>query len=339
VQGKRTTRAFVLESLGYDGLKERIRDVPATGPDEVLIRMCAASLNFRDLKILKGVYSRIPRLPIVPLSDGAGEVIEIGREVQRLKPGDRVMPIYMEGWYTGPMTVARDSWKSRGGDIDGTAVEYSVYGEGDVVPIPASLSYEQAACLPCAGVTAWHALVSVGRVKAGDTVLVMGSGGVSVFALQIAKLSGARVIATSSDDAKLSRLIALGASDGINYKKVPDWAEAVRSLTAGRGVDHVIEVGGTGTIEQSIRATRDGGQIEIIGNLTGGFASSKLTERGIQMTLIVVGSREMLENLIRAIDLHREMPTIDSRFDFSELKKALVHLESGKHFGKVVVTF
>jgi NADPH:quinone reductase-like Zn-dependent oxidoreductase len=339
MERKRTTRAFVLESPGYDGLRERIRDVPTVGPDQVLVRMRAASLNYRDLKILKGVYDRMPTLPLVLLSDGAGDVIEVGREVREFQPRDRVMPVYMEGWYTGPMTAARDNWRSRGGDIGGTAVEYAVYREQDVVPIPNSLSYEQAACLPCAGVTAWHALVSVGRVKAGDTVLVMGSGGVSVFALQIAKLSGARVIVTSSDDTKLSRLVALGASDGINYKKVPDWAEAVRSLTAGRGVDHVIEVGGTGTIQQSIRATRDGGQIEIIGNLTGEFASSKLTERGIQMTLIVVGSREMLEDLIRAIDLHREMPTIDSRFSFSKLKEALAYLETGKHFGKVVVNF
>ena len=329
----------MLEELGYSGLKERTRRIPEIHHDQVLVRMRAASLNYRDLKILTGKYARQPKLPLVPLSDGAGEVVDVGMNAKRFKHGDRVMPIYMEGWYTGPMSVGRDGWKGRGGDFDGTATEYALHHEADILAIPDSLSYEQAACLPCAAVTAWHALVFAGRVKAGDTVLVMGSGGVSIFALQFAKISGARVIATSSDDAKLSRLIDLGAAHGINYKKTPDWEEKVRDLTNGRGVDHVIEVGGTRTIRQSIRATRDNGHVETIGDLTGGFASSELAERGIQMIPIVVGSREMTQDMLRAIDLHQVKPVIDTRFAFGDLKLALRHLESGKHFGKIAITF
>ncbi len=336
---KRTTKAFVLEALGYDGLVERTREVPETGPGQVLVKMKAASLNFRDLKIMKGIYARNPDLPVVLLSDGAGEIVEVGPGVTSFKVGDRVLPIYMEGWYSGPATASREGRLSKGGDVDGTALEYAVYKEIDVLPLPDSLSYEEAACLPCAGVTAWQGLVYEGHVKAGDTVLVQGSGGVSVFALQIAKMSGARVIATSSDDGKLQRLLNMGASDGINYKKVPNWEETVRKLTGGRGVDHVVEVGGAATMQQSIRATKDGGHVEIIGNLTGKFGSPKLAERGIKTTTIAVGSKEMNEDLMRAIDLHREMPVIDSRFPFADLKKALAYLETGKHFGKVVVTF
>ncbi|MBM3571591.1 MAG: NAD(P)-dependent alcohol dehydrogenase, partial [Alphaproteobacteria bacterium] len=299
----------------------------------------AASLNYRDLKILKRIYARPPKLPIILLSDGAGEVVAVGGAVKRCKPGDRVMPIYMEGWSTGPMTAARDGWLSRGGDIDGTAVQCAAYREDRVLPIPDFLSYEEAACLPCAAVTAWHALVSVGQVTAGDTVLVMGSGGVSLFALQFAKLHGARVIATSGDDAKLARLIALGASHGINYLKVPDWAERILASTTERGVDHVIEVGGNSTIKQSIRATRSGGHVAIIGDLSGGFGSRELAERGIRMTSIVVGSRQMTLEVLRAIEQHSEKPVIDSRFPFADLKAALQHLESGKHFGKIVIDF
>jgi NADPH:quinone reductase-like Zn-dependent oxidoreductase len=339
IVGSRTSRAFVLESFGYEGLNERTREIPELQPDEVLVRMRAASLNFRDLKIVKGTYARPPKLPVVLLSDGAGDVVEVGKNVTRFKAGDRVLPIYMQGWYTGPLSARRDTWLGLGGDVDGTAIEVASYREDDVVPIPDSISYEEAACLPCAAVTAWHALISVGHVKPGDTVLAMGSGGVSVFALQLAKIHGARVIALSSDDAKLRRLLALGASDGINYRTMPDWETKVRDLTSGRGVDHVIDVAGNGTIRQSLHATRDGGHVHMVGNLTGQFAWNASTERGIQMTPIVVGSREMTEGVLHAIDLHRELPVIDSRFAFPDLKQALRHLESGNHFGKVVITF
>ena len=336
---QRTTRAFVLESLGYEGLRERAREISRPARGQVLVRMRAASLNYRDLKILKGTYARRPQLPLVLLSDGAGDVIEIGDAVTRFKEGDRIMPVYMEGWFAGPITATRDGWKSRGGDIDGLATEYALVGEENLLPIPSSMTYEQAACLPCAGVTAWHSLISAGQLKPGDTVLVQGSGGVSTFALQIAKLAGARVIAMSSDDEKLARLIDLGAWHGINYRSEPRWEDKVRELTRGDGVDQVVEVGGTGTIRQSLRATRDAGHVGLIGDLTGGFAPKALTERGIRVSPIVVGSRQMAQDLMRAIEPHRQAPVIDSRFAFADLKRALAHLESGRHFGKIVLTF
>lgn len=333
-----SSRTFVLESLGYDGLVERTRAVLPPAPGQVMVRMKAASLNFRDIKILRGLYAQDPKLPIVPLSDGSGEVVEVGPGVSRYRAGDRVVCTYWEGWHTGPMTERPSTSRQKAAEVDGTALEYAVYDEIEVIPIPESLSYEQAACLPCAGVTAWHALVYDGHVKAGDTVLVMGSGGVSVFGLQIAKMRGARIIATSGDDAKLQRLLAMGASAGVNYRKVSEWGKAVRGLTGGCGVDIVLEVGGLGNLDQSLEATRDGGLIQSVGNLTGEFLRTGLAERGIRTKLISVGSREMTQELIQAIDLHRAMPVIDSKFCFGELKEALAYLEDGEHFGKVVIT-
>lgn len=332
------SRTFVLEELGYDGLRKINRRVPKPGGGEVLIRIKAASVNFRDTKIVKGAYARNPELPVVLLSDGAGEVVSVGIGVERFGEGDRVMPIYMNGWHTGPLANRHSGWKGLGGDIDGIAADFVVFHEDDVVGIPPSLSFEEAACIPCAGVTAWHGLVYVGHVKAGDTVLVMGSGGVSVFALQIAKMSGARVIATSSDDGKLERLKDLGAWATINYRDVSDWDEKVLHLTEGRGVDHVVEVGGIETIKQSVRSTRDGGCIAIIGDLSGKGGSAEFAERGIQMTPVTVGSREMTEDILRAFDFHKERPVIDRTFAFDEVKEALAYLECGQHFGKIVLT-
>jgi NADPH:quinone reductase-like Zn-dependent oxidoreductase len=301
--------------------------------------MRALSLNFRDLKILHGIYARQPQLPLVPISDGAGDVIECGAEVARLQTGQRVAPIYMQGWHKGPMTRERKGWMSRGGDIDGTATEYLLCHEDDVVTIPDTLSYEEAACVICAGVTAWHALVFEGHVKAGDTILVMGSGGVSIFGLQIAKMSGGRVIATSRHDAKLERLLALGAWKGINTTKVTAWDDEVRRLTQGRGVDQVLEVGGQDTTPKSMNATRDEGQVHLIGNLTGQFGTRDQAVRGIRTSRLTAGSREMTEDLLRAIDIHGEMPVIDRRFAFDDLKEALAYLETGNHVGNVVITF
>ncbi len=334
-----TMRAWVLEALGYDGLHLTTRPIPTPGPGQVLVKMQAASLNFRDLKILKGVYARQPQLPVVPVSDGAGTITSTGPGVTRFAPGDRVVLTYMEGWHTGPQTAARDGWRGKGGDVDGTALEYGLYSQDDVLPIPDSLTYDDAACLPCAAVTAWNALVYAGHVKTGDTVLVMGGGGVSLFALQIARMSGARVLAISSSDDRLQRMRQLGASDGLNYTTTPDWAAAIRALTNGRGVDHVVEVGGDATMAQSIAATKDGGHVAVAGNLTGKFGSPDRAERGIRVSVISVGSREMTEDLIRAIDLHGAKPVIDRSFPFTEVKQALAYLETGKHFGKVVLGF
>lgn len=339
VAGMRRSRAFVLEELGYDGLRQRTREIPEPGGRQVLVKMRACSLNYRDLKIVRGTYARNPDLPVVLLSDGAGEVVEAGPDVVRFGIGDRAMPIYMSGWHAGPLAGRHAGWRALGGDVDGTATEFAVLHEDDVVPVPDMLSYQEAACIPCAGVTAWHGLVSVGHVKAGDTVLVMGSGGVSLFGLQIAKMSGARVVATSSDDGKLKRLMDLGAWAGVNYRRTPNWAEKILELTGGRGVDHVLEVGGGETIGQSVRATRDAGHIALVGNLTGAFGTAEATERDIRMTRVTVGSREMTEDLLRAVALHKKSPVIDKTFSFDKLKSALAYLERGQHFGKVVVTF
>ncbi len=335
----RSSAAYVLEDVGFDFLRKRKQNVPDLREGEVLIKIKAASLNYRDLKIVRGSYARMPALPIVPLSDGAGEIVEVGPGVTRFAPGDRVMPIYMSGWHAGSLADRHDGWKALGGDVDGTARELAAFREDDILPIPDLLTFEQAACLPCAAVTAWHGLVVAGHVKPGDQVLVIGSGGVSLFALQIANMSGAQVIAISSDDDKLRRLTKLGAAAGINYRTTPDWGDKVRKLTKGQGVDQVIEVGGMQTLKQSLRATRDGGHIALIGDLSGGPGSADVAERGIIMSRVVVGSRRMTEDLLRAIELHGAMPVIDKVFSFDELKKALSYLESGRHFAKVVVSF
>lgn len=334
-----STLACVLEELGFDGLKMRQQQVRELREGEVLIAMKAASLNFRDLKIVKGTYARMPHLPVVLLSDGAGEVVEVGPECTAFAPGDRVMPIYMSGWHMGPLSERHDGWKSLGGDVDGTARELAIFHQDDVLRIPDSLSFEQAACFPCAGVTAWHGLVAAGHVKPGDWVLIIGSGGVSLFALQIATMSGGRVIAVSSDNTKLQRLRDLGAVAGINYRTTPNWGDAVRDLADGVGVDQVVEVGGAQTLPQSLRATREGGHIALIGDLSGKAGSTEGTERGIVMSRVVVGSRRMTADLLRAFDVHRKVPVIDRVFSFRKLKSALSYLEAGQHFGKVVVTF
>lgn len=328
---------FVLESEGFSALRKRRRPVPTLRNREVLVRMRAASLNYRDLKIVRGTYARKPNLPIVLLSDGAGEVVEVGPAAAKFNPGDRVMPIYMNGWHAGPLSERHSGWKALGGDVDGTARELAVFDEEDVLPIPEFLSFEQAACLPCAAVTAWHGLVEVGHVKSGDRILIIGTGGVSLFALQIAKMSGAQVFAVSSNDDKLRRLSKMGAAAEINYTRTPNWGLQVKELTNGQGVDQVIEVGGAQTLEQSISATKDGGHIALIGDLSGRPSPPETADRRITMSRVVVGSRQMTTDLLRAIELHKEIPVIDKPFQFHELKDALRYLESGQHFGKIVL--
>ncbi len=328
----------IREPSGIDSLVLAERPDPVPGPRQVLVRIRAAALNYRDLVVAKGAYGRNLKLPLVPLSDGTGEVAAVGEGVARVKPGDRVAAIFMQTWLAGP--IAEEHGKSAlGGAIDGVLAERVVFPEDALVHVPEHLSWEEAATLPCAAVTAWNALIATGGLKAGDTVLVLGSGGVSIFALQFARMAGAVVIATSSSDEKLARLQSLGASHLINYKKMPDWAKAVREFTGGIGVDHVVEVGGAGTLEQSLRAVRTGGTISYIGVLAGlgDFNPNWIFAKAVRIHGIYVGSREMFEDMNRAIGSNRVHPVIDHVFTFDQARAAMRHLESGAHFGKVLI--
>ena len=331
-------RAYrIHEAGGPDSLKLEDLPEPKAGPGQVLVRVRATSLNYRDLLVIKGLYSKNLPLPLVPLSDGAGEVVEVGPGVARFKAGDRVAGCFFAAWDDGPLTDAA-SKSARGGAVDGMLAEFVASPEGGLVKVPDHLTFEEAATLPCAALTAWHALMEGGGLKAGQSVLTQGTGGVSLFALQFAKLAGARVIATSSSDAKLARVRELGASDGINYKTTADWDVAVRNLTDGLGVDHVVEVGGAGTLPRSIKAVRIGGHIALIGVLTGGEIDPRpLLMRNIRLQGIYVGSRAMFEAMNRAIALHKLRPVVDEVFPFEEAIAAYKHLEGGSHFGKIVI--
>src|SRR5271165_4262538 len=261
-------RCIEIQKFGLDGLGMAERADPTPGHGEVLVRVGASSINFRDLMMLRGMYNPKQKLPLIPNSDGAGTVAAVGPGVTRFREGDRVAGIFSQGWLAGP--PAREKMTATlGSPLDGMLTELRALNQDGLVHTPKHLSDQEAACLPCAGVTAWSALIEHGCLKPGDTVLLQGTGGVSIFALQFAKLAGARVIVTSSSDEKLERAKALGADATINYRQTPDWAAAARELTGGRGVDHVVEVGGAGTFQQSITACALGGAIAVIGVLSG----------------------------------------------------------------------
>jgi NADPH:quinone reductase-like Zn-dependent oxidoreductase len=328
----------IREPKGIESLVAVERANPKPGPGEVLIRVHAVSLNYRDLLIVQGRYQRGMRLPLVPMSDGAGEVVDTGAGVTRVKRGDRVAGIFMQGWLSGEVSplYARTAL---GGSLDGMLAEYVVLHQDGVVQIPEHLSYEEAATLPCAGVTAWNALTT-SVLKPGITVLVQGTGGVSIFALQFARLAGARVIATSSSDEKLRRAAELGATGLINYQSTPDWDQKATELTGGIGADHIIEVGGPGTLQRSMNAVRVGGRISVIGLLTGGegvVSPMPILGKQIQVQGIFVGSRDMFEAMNRALTLHQLRPVVDRVFSFDEAHEALLHLERRAHFGKIVI--
>jgi NADPH:quinone reductase-like Zn-dependent oxidoreductase len=330
---------LIRDSFGLDSLTVAERPEPRPGFGQVLLRMRAWSLNYRDLLVVKGQYNPKLRLPLVPLSDGVGEVVALGEGVTRVKAGDRVAGLFMQKWLAGELTEAKAKSSLGGGGVEGLLAEQVVLDQDGVVSVPAHLADEEAATLPCAAVTAWHALVAEGGVKAGDAVLTQGTGGVSLFSLQFARLAGARVLITSSSDAKLERAVRLGASDGINYKTTPDWEERVRERTGGAGVDHVIELGGAGTLGKSLRAVRTGGRVSLIGVLTGGGQVNPLPilMKNVRVQGIYVGSREMFEAMNRALALHQLRPVVDRVFPFAEAREALRYLESGAHFGKVCI--
>jgi NADPH:quinone reductase-like Zn-dependent oxidoreductase len=317
------------------------RDEPQAAANEAVVKFHAASLNYRDLMFIKGVYNPKAKLPAVPFSDGAGEVVAVGSSVTKWKAGDRVCPAFTQGWIEGSPSMRKNRTALGGGDLDGVLREYGAFDENGLVRIPESLSFEEAATLPCAGVTAWHALVDSGHLKAGETVLTLGTGGVSVFALQFAKMHGARVIATSSSDKKLARARGLGADDTINYRETPDWDKEVLRLTNKIGVDHVIEVGGAGTLSKSLNSVRVGGHVALIGVLASGgdFNPVSILMKGVRAQGIFVGSRRMFEEMNSAIEANRMKPMIDKTFAFEEAQEALKYMEAGAHFGKIIIKY
>ncbi|MCB9639330.1 MAG: NAD(P)-dependent alcohol dehydrogenase [Myxococcales bacterium] len=335
-------RAFEIKgNFGLENLVAVERPKPEPGPQEILIKVNAVSLNYRDLLTIQGLYNPKQKLPLIPLSDGAGEVVGIGEQVDRVKVGDRVMPIFAQRWLSGEPT--REKLKTTlGGPLDGVLAEYVVLHQDGVVHTPEHLSDIEAAALPCAAVTAWHALVGERPLLPGEVVLVQGTGGVSIFALQFAKILGARVIVTSSRDEKLEKVEAMGADALINYKRTPDWAKAARALTDGVGVDHVIEVGGAGTLNQSLRAVRMGGHISVIGVLAGVAQEVNVIPilmQNLRLQGVIVGHREHFESMNRMISLHRLRPSIDRVFPVDEVEEAFSWMAQGSHFGKICLTF
>ena len=334
-------RAYQLPKggAGIEGLVQVDRPNPRPTFRQVLVKVKACSLNFRDLAIARGSYRMPVRENLIPLSDGAGEVIEAGQGVTRVKLGDRVAGNFFQRWSGG--APAADAHKSAlGGGIDGMLGEYAVLEEDGVAKIPAHLSLEEGATLPCAAVTVWHAMVEHAKLKAGDTVLLQGTGGVSIFGLQFARAMGIRAIITSSSDEKLARAKALGAAFGINYRTTPDWEKAAMEFTEGAGVDHVVEVGGAATLTHSFGALRVGGKITLIGGLSGGATElnpALIFGRRANVQGISVGSTQMFEAMNRAIAANTIKPVIDKVFDFAEAQAAYRHMAAGAHFGKIVI--
>lgn len=329
-------------SFGLDHVRVSERQIPVPGTGEVLIQMRAASLNYRDLGVINGFYNPNLKLPFIPVSDGVGEVVGLGEQSSRFKLGDRVSGIFTQSWISGEPTQ-EDLVSTLGNPLEGLLAEYVVLNEKGLVRVPDHLNDAEAASLACAGVTAWNAVVQEGKVKSGDTVLVQGTGGVSLFALQFAKLHGATVIITSSSDDKLARAKSLGADFGVNYSSTPDWAEAVLEITHGRGADLVVDVGGAATLNRSLQAIRIGGQISIIGILSGARVESfdiiTALVKQARLQGIYVGSRNMFEAMNHAIEQNALHPVIDRIFPFEQSVDALRYLAKGTHFGKVCITF
>ncbi len=313
------------------------RLVPATGSHDVRVRVRAASLNYRDLLLLQGSKSR--ESPVVPLSDGAGEVVAVGADVTRVKVGDRVAAAFFPTWQSGDLSAAHQA-QALGGERDGVLAQEIVLPESAWVKVPDHLSFEQAATLPCAGVTAYHALFVAAQVRPGDVVLVQGTGGVSLFALQLAKAAGARVVLTSKSAEKRERARALGADHVIDYVADRSWGDSARAWTGGRGVDLVVNVGGPGTFDQSVASLRYGGTMSLLGVLTGASGEVNtyaLFHKTLRVAGVGVGSIEMFEGLNRALWAARIEPIIDRVYSFEEAPEAYARLASGDHFGKVVL--
>lgn len=335
-------QSYRFEQFGsIDHLRLHQEAVPVPQAREVLIRVRATSLNYRDLAIMNGTYT-LPASPgHIPLSDAAGEIVEIGERVERFRVGERVVNTFMPRWFGGPFRASsRD--ELYGSDRDGWLTEYKVVSEESLLPLPEYLTFEQGASLPCAAVTAWVALNGDRPVKAGETVLTLGTGGVALFAIQLAKLLGARVIATTSSEAKASQLKMLGADEVIDYRRMPEWSRQVRRLTDGYGVERVIEVGGPGTLNQSIQSVCVGGELALIGFVAQDAGAAvdffTLFKSGARFRVISVGSRDDFEQMNRALVRHRIIPVIDSLFPFADAAQAWHRFESRRHVGKIVIS-
>ena len=328
----------IISDGGIDALEQAEVDEPKPGPFEVLVRVRASSINYRDLSTVEDPAPRGFLYPRIPNSDGAGDVIAIGDDVTRFKVGDRVCGIFFQGWIDGDIS-ARDMQNALGGSLDGMLSEYKVLHEDGLVHTPEHLSDIEASTLPCAGLTAWNSLVEKGGVTAGSTVLLLGTGGVSLIALQFCNMLGARAIVTSSNDEKLARAREIGAWETINYRSDPKWDHMVIDMTEGRGVDHTVEVGGAGTLQKSINATRLAGSIGLIGVLTGGeIDPMPLVRKSIRLQGIYVGNRRMFEDMNRAVALHQWQPVIDTTYDFDNARQAYHDMRGAGHVGKLVIT-
>lgn len=334
-------RVFQIEGdWGISNLKISTRPDPEVGPGKVLIKMKSSTLNSRDLIVPERGYGKATgTLPLIPVSDAVGEVVEVGEGVTRVAVGDRVCPMYFQGWQGGEPSQERFS-TSLGGPLDGTMAEYMVLSQEGVAVAPAHLSDLEAAALPCAGLTAWSALRTCSSVRPGDRVLVQGSGGVALFSLAFAKMAGAHVTVISSSDAKIERLKKLGADETINYTEVPDWHKASIEITDGKGFDHIIELGGEVTLPKSLKCIKVGGTISLIGVLSGLAIHASLgfvVTRQVRLQGVTVGHRDGFEAMAKAVAQHGYRPVLDREFGFEDLKEALAYLKSGEHFGKVAI--
>ncbi len=331
-------RAWHISSFGIDSLEFVERPTPAPGPGEVLLGVRAVSLNYRDLMVVKGLYNPKMKLPRIPCSDGAGTVVEVGAGVSAWKPGDRVAGIFMQNWLDGPPTAAK-ARGALGGDIDGMLAEFVVLKEDGLVALPDHLSYQEAATLPCAALTAWNALAA-GDLKPGATVLIQGTGGVSIFALQFARLKGARVLGISSSQEKLERAIGMGLDAGLNYRYNPAWERWAVDQTGGEGVDLVVEVGGAGTLAHSLKAICHGGMVSQVGVLAtteDPFPISLILHKMARIHGIHVGSRRDFEEMNRAISL-AELRPVGEEFHWTQTREVFERMEEASHFGKLVLT-
>ena len=332
-------RAYeIVTDGGVDALVLHERQTPQPAAGEILVRMRASAVNYRDLSTIEDPTARAIPYPRIPNSDGAGEVIAVGAGVTRFTAGDRVAGCFFQNWEDGGISTTAMA-SALGGPVDGVLAEEVLFSERGAVHLPQHLSFEEGATLPCAGLTAWNCLIEQGGLKAGKTALFLGTGGVSIFGLQIAKMMGARAIITSSSDAKLARAASLGADELINYRETPDWQAKVLELTDGAGVDVTIETGGGGTLEKTIEATRVGGTISLIGVLTvGSINPSSLMRKSIRLQGVYVGNRRMFEDMNAALGLNQIHPLIDQQFVFEDARSAYHVMRGADHFGKLVIS-